>query len=60
MKAKPQVGAYYKSNRSGETYLVTAVGKRYALVEIISQDGGAHEFPRKLAEFKNYKKMRVK
>jgi hypothetical protein len=47
------VGMKLKSPVTGEVYEVTALGKRYLLVEVKTKHS-SHEFPRRYHEVKNY------
>lgn len=43
---------------SGEIYSLTAIGKRKCLVEIVSENGGSHEFERRIKRVNKYKKIK--
>lgn len=58
MNCKHQVGDLLLSEDSGEEYLLTAVGKRKCLVEVISKNGGYHEFERRIERINKYKKIK--
>lgn len=47
------VGQVLISPDSGEKYEITALGKRYVLVEVKTPHG-AHEFPRRYEEIQRY------
>jgi len=46
------------SQQSGEIYLLTAIGKRKCLVEIVSEKGGSHEFERRIERVNKYIKIK--
>lgn len=48
-------GDYLISEESGEVYELTAIGKRKCLVEVISENGGRHEFERRIETVNKYK-----
>ena len=52
-KHELRVGMSLKSKNTGEVYEVTALGKRYLLVEIKSEFS-SHEFPRRYHEVEDY------
>lgn len=52
-KDKLKIGQLLKSPSTGELYEVTALGKRYLLVEIRTENS-RHEFPRRYSEVENY------
>lgn len=52
-RADLRVGQVLESPRTKEKYEVTALGKRYLLVEVKTQNS-AHEFPRRYAEVESY------
>lgn len=54
---KYNVGDMLVSQKSGEVYLLTAIGKRKCLVEIISEKGGCHEFKRRTERVNKYIKL---
>lgn len=50
-----KVGDTLVSEKTGEVYLLTAIGRRKCLVEVESKIGGKHEFERRIAEVNKYK-----
>jgi hypothetical protein len=48
-----RVGMKLRSPRTGEVYEVTALGKRYLLVEV-KTEFSSHEFPRRYDEVSDY------
>lgn len=52
-KEELEVGMILKSPNTGEVYEVTALGKRYLLVEVKTKHS-SHEFPRRYHEVENY------
>lgn len=55
-KDELEVGMILKSPNTGEIYEVTALGKRYLLVEVTTENS-KHEFPRRYHEVENYELM---
>ena len=51
---KYKIGDRLKSEETGETYELTAIGKRKCLVEIISATNNPHEFERRISEVNKY------
>jgi len=44
---------------SGEKYRLTAIGRRKCLVEVISENGGVHEFERRIQRVNRYLKVNL-
>lgn len=53
-KCNYKVGAVLSSPKTQETYTLTAIGKRKCLVEVISENGGGHEFERSIHQVNKY------
>lgn len=54
LKKDLKVGMILKSDNTGEEYEITALGKRYLLVEVYTEFS-IHEFPRRYDEVEDYK-----
>lgn len=57
MVCEHNVGDLLVSPNSGEQYKLTAIGKRKCLVEVISENGGTHEFERRIEKVNKYRKI---
>jgi hypothetical protein len=57
---KYKIGDFLLSEDSGEIYELTAIGNRKCLVEIMSENGGCHEFERRIERINQYKKINKK
>lgn len=57
IKNELKVGMVLKSPVTNEVYEITALGKRYLLVEVKTEHS-THEFPRRYHEVENYEVIR--